>query len=159
MRTATSWVIGALAMLTAPVGFAADHTAAEDAFVRNAERVGHLEIADARAALRMSSNPDVRKAAEVERRDIARIDLKLSAIAVQKGWSVPADERAGGAIGVNDYSDRNYVTDQIASAQRAILLFREEAQNGADQDLQDFARQSLPNLEACLDTFRSLQDS
>jgi hypothetical protein len=68
-------------------------------------------------------------------------------------------DRAGGSLGVRDYTDREFVTGQIAASQRAIAIFREEAQNGADRDLQDFARQSLPSLEACLDAFRSLQDS
>jgi putative membrane protein len=43
--------------------------------------------------------------------------------------------------------DRDYVNGQIEYQKGNAALFRQEIQNGADPDLKEFARQTLPKIE------------
>ena len=43
--------------------------------------------------------------------------------------------------------DRDYVTGQVEYQKGNAALFRQEIQNGADPDLREFARQTLPKID------------
>jgi putative membrane protein len=43
--------------------------------------------------------------------------------------------------------DRNYVDGQVEYQKGNAALFQYEIQNGADPDLKEFARQTLPKIE------------
>ena len=42
--------------------------------------------------------------------------------------------------------DRNYVTGQVEYQKGNAALFEQEIRNGADPDLKEFARQTLPKI-------------
>jgi putative membrane protein len=42
--------------------------------------------------------------------------------------------------------DRNYVNGQVEIQKGNVALFEQEIQNGADPDLKQFARQTLPKI-------------
>jgi putative membrane protein len=43
--------------------------------------------------------------------------------------------------------DRDYVNGQVEYQKGNAALFQQEIQNGADPDLKEFARQTLPKIE------------
>jgi putative membrane protein len=42
--------------------------------------------------------------------------------------------------------DRDYVNDQVEYQKGNAALFEQEIQNGADRDLKEFARQTVPKI-------------
>lgn len=135
---------------------AADQFPADNDFVRNAEQAANQEVADARFALKMSSHSDVRRAAQIMRRDGTTANRRLAALAVEKGWPSPTLDMPDITI---DYSDHSYVARQIRAQQDAIAFYKEEAANGADTDLQEFARETLPTLQHSLVSLQALRSS
>jgi putative membrane protein len=135
---------------------AADQYPVDTEFVRMAEQTGEQAVVDARFALKWSRNADVKEAASRLQSDGIAANRKLLALAVEKGWPSPALNTADPVI---DYSDYHFVSRQIRVQQKAIALYQEEAANGADTDLQEFARDALPALERGLISLRSLRSS
>jgi putative membrane protein len=89
-------------------------------------------------------------------RDGTSANRRLMALAVEKGWPSPTLDMPDTK---SDYSDHSYVARQIRAQQDAIALYKEEAANGADTDLQEFARDTLPTLQHSLVSLQSLQSS
>ena len=137
-------------------GRAADPFPADTDFARNAEQACSQEIDDARLAITKSNDPMVRDVAKRMQDDGTAETQQLAALAVEKGW--PA-----AALNPTDtwsrYSDHRYVLRQIRAQQNAIALYTEEAANGADTKLQEFARKTLPVLRQRLESLRLLRTS
>jgi len=143
-------------LVMAAVAHAADQFPADTEFVRMAEQTGEQAVVDARFALKWSRNADVKEAASMLQSDGIAANRKLLALAVEKGWPAPALNTADPVL---DYSDYHFVSRQIRVQQKAIALYQEEAANGADTDLQEFARDALPALQRGLISLRSLRSS
>jgi predicted outer membrane protein len=134
---------------------ARDQFPADTDFVRRAEQAANQEAADAHAALQMSGNARLKRLAAQMQADANALSERLAALSVEKGWpnrgfGVPDTE--------NVYSDHDYIGRQVRAQRSLIRFYKEEAANGADTDLQEFARQTLPVLEhhlAALQLFRN----
>jgi predicted outer membrane protein len=150
----TALMLGCCLLMT--VVYAADEFPADTMFLRRAEQSGEQAIADARFALKMSKNAEVKKAAMMLRSQGIAANRRLAALAVEKGWPSPSLTKADTTL---DYSDYHFISRQIRTQQRAIALYEEEAINGADTDLQEFARETLPNLQRALVSLQSLRSS
>jgi predicted outer membrane protein len=138
------------------LGHAADSFSADTDFVRKAEQACSQETADARLALTKSKDRKVRNVAKLLEVDGVAATRRLAALEVEKGWPTPT-------LDPNDtwshYSDHSYVARQIRAQQNAIASFAEEAANGADTTLQEFARSTLPTLRQRLESLRLLHTS
>ncbi len=129
------------------------------AFVRKATESGHHEVAAARDALPQLKNPDLKRIAEMLVTDHGNANEKLSQLAQSKGWPVPAaprDAAPPSGTASSDF-DAKWTADMIAGHERSIALYRAEAKSGEDQDLRQFARDTLPTIEHHLAALRSLQ--
>jgi putative membrane protein len=144
------------ALLVSTISSAADQFPADNDFVRSAEQAANQEVADARFALKMSSHSDVRRVATNMQRYGTTANRRLTALAVEKGWPSPTLDRPNTT---SDYSDHRYVARQIRAQQDAIAFYKEEAANGADTDLQEFARETLPTLQHSLVSLKRLRSS
>ncbi len=142
--------------LVAAIAYAADQVAVDGAFIRKAEQTGEQAIVDARFALKMSQNADVKDAARMLRNDGITASRRLFALADAKGWPSPTLVTADTT---RDYSDYHFISWQIRLQQSAIALYQAEADNGVDTELQAFARESLPALQRGLLALRSLRSS
>jgi predicted outer membrane protein len=134
---------------------ASDQFPADTDFVRRAEQAANQEAADAQSAIQMSSDPAVKRFAAQMQRDANELTARLSALSVEKGWP---NRSFGVPDNMNVYSDHDYITRQIRAQRNLILYYKGEAANGADTDLQEFARQILPVMErnlAALQAWRS----
>ncbi len=128
----------------------------DTAFIKKAEQTGEQAMVDTRFALKMSHNAGLKETARMLQTDGKTATRRLLALAVEKGWPAPVLDTADTT---RDYSDYRFVSWQIRLQQRAIALYEEEAQNGADTDLQAFARETLPALQRGLNSLRSLRSS
>jgi predicted outer membrane protein len=144
------------ALGAAPLSQAADPFPADTDFVRKAERAGNQEIADARVALSMSKDPAIQAVAKQMLDDGKGENQRLAALSVEKGWPSASLEPPDS---MRQYSDDNYVARQIQELRGAIAFYAEEATNGADTDLQEFARGLLPTLRRRLDSLKLKQSS
>jgi putative membrane protein len=89
----------------------------------------------------------------------------LNAILQRKGVTAPPNTLLQGAYGTMIASlkaehgaafDRDYVTGQVDYQKGNAALFQYEIQNGADADLKEFARRTLPKIEDHLQRALSL---
>lgn len=135
---------------------AADQFPADSDFVTRAEQAGNQEVVAARTALTKSRNLPLRTIAAALQRDGEAANRRLSTMAVEKGWPTPSLDAPDDS---RDYSDHHFVVSQIRAHHVAIALYREEATTGADTDLQEFARNTLPTLLRRLLALQSLRSS
>jgi putative membrane protein len=135
---------------------AADQFSADTDFVSRAEQAGNQGIADARVALARCKNPEVGKVARLIQDDGTAVNQRLASLAVEKGWPTPALDPPDT---MNHYSDHGYVVRQIKAEQSALAFYSEEAVNGTDMKLQEFARETVPKLRQRLVSLRLLHSS
>jgi putative membrane protein len=84
---------------------------------------------------------------------------KLSRIAEQKGWPLPAPGAAAAppsGTASSDF-DAKWTAEMIAGHERSVAMYRAQAQSGEDKDLRKYARDTLPTIERHLAQLRSLQ--
>ena len=142
--------------LVLPLSGVADQFGTDSDFVRQAEQSANQEVADASLALKMSSHSDMKQVATNMQRDGNTANRRLATLAVEKGWLSATSDRPDTA---SNYSDHDWVAREIRAQQDAVALYREEAASGADTDLQEFARETLPTLQRNLDSLRALRSS
>jgi predicted outer membrane protein len=138
------------------VGRAADQLPADTDFVRKSEQSANQEIADARDALAMSKDPAILAVAKQIQEDSTVANRQLAALSVEKGWPTPDLDPPDT---ISRYSDHGYVVRQIHAQQDALTFYAEEAANGADTSLQEFARDKMPTLRQRLVSLKILRTS
>jgi putative membrane protein len=138
------------------VGRAADQFPADTEFVRKAEQVGAQEIADSRIALAKSKDPAILAVAKQIQEDGSVVNQRLETLSLEKGWPSPTLDPPHT---MSHYSDHRFVSRQIQARQDSLAFYEEEAANGADTELQEFARGTVPVLQRSLASLRSLRTS
>jgi len=129
-------------------------------FVRRATESGRKEIASARDAAPQLKRPELKQMAEMLVQDHTAANAKLSKIAETKGWPLPAPQAAAAPPPAGTASgsfDDKWTAEMIAGHERSVALYRAQAQGGEDQDLRQFARDTLPTIEHHLAELKKLQ--
>jgi putative membrane protein len=129
-------------------------------FLTLATEASREEVKAAREALTRLRDPDLREMAEVLAHHHDAANERLARIAMSKGWPLP-DARTQSPMPTTGTAtpdfDARWTDDMIAEHERALALYRAQAQGGEDKDLRNYARETLPTLEQHLDWLRSLQ--
>jgi putative membrane protein len=129
-------------------------------FVAQATEAGREEVQAAREALPRLRDPKLREMAEVLAHHHDAANERLARIAEAKGWPLPESRTAmktpAPGTATPDF-DARWTDEMIAGHERALALYRAQAQGGEDKDLRKYARETLPTLEQHLDWLRSLQ--
>jgi putative membrane protein len=135
-------------------------------FLRVAAEGGNAEIRDAMLANDKSNSQAVKDFAAMIIKDHTAADQKLQSIANAENISLPShDSMKEGAeyaklkVLSGDTFDKSYIKGQIHAHRQAIAAFRKEMSFGSDDQLKDFARDTLPTLEAHLKQARELASS
>jgi predicted outer membrane protein len=129
------------------------------AFVKQATESSRKEISSARDAMSKLKQPDLKRIAEMLVADHSGASAKLSKLAESKGWPVPAPQAPSApasGTAIADF-DAKWTAEMIAGHERSIALYRTQAQNGEDEDLRKFARETLPTIERHLSQLKELQ--
>ena len=129
-------------------------------FVRRATESGRKEIASARDAAPQLKRPELKQMAEMLVQDHTAANAKLSKIAETKGWPLPAPQAAAAPPPAGTASgsfDDKWTAEMIAGHERSVALYRAQAQGGEDQDLRQYARDTLPTIEHHLAELKKLQ--
>jgi putative membrane protein len=151
------WSAGAavaMARTAAPPEAPASLNAVDFNFVGQANLGAPFQVASGRLAETKGTNAAIRGYAHLMVTTHIPVVDKLNAILKQKNIT-PSNTLLHGAYDAMistlkaDRSaafDRNYVNGQVEYQKGNAALFEQEIQNGADPDLKEFARQTLPKI-------------
>ncbi|TWI49233.1 putative membrane protein [Pseudomonas duriflava] len=151
---------------TANTGTAASANAqamTPEGFVDDATAKGIAEIETAKLALEKSQAQDIKKFAQMMIDDHTKMNDQLRQLAQQKKLEVAdnaqlMDMAKKLILQVRDESfDPAYANNQVMAHEQTIEIYRNEANNGQDQELKALAKESLPKLEAHLQQAKALQ--
>jgi len=140
--------------------------AREDAdFVRDALRLGMTEVRLGDLAQQRALNPSLREFGQMLSSDHQKANDELQQLAQQKQISIPSStafdskdqrilDKLSSADGRN--FDRMCERDIVSAHEKAIKVFKHEAEHGKDSDLRAFAQKTLPELEQHLQRAKDL---
>lgn len=141
-------------------GMSSDQRGAKDAsfsdaqFVEKATMGGMFEVESSRLALEKSSSDKTKDFAHMMIEDHGKANEKFASLLSRKNMSAPA--RLDGEMqqkldALRQFDggefDRAYYKAQVAAHQDAVALFQRAARDCRDNDLKDFAKDTLPTLQ------------
>jgi putative membrane protein len=133
---------------------AAGKSSADTGFVKEAAMGGMAEVELGRLALQKASSNDVKQFAQRMVDDHSKANDQLKPIAQQKNITVPTQltgkhkaeyDRLSKLSGAE--FDRAYMQLMLQDHRKDVSDFRKESTSGKDQDVKQFATQTLPTLE------------
>ena len=133
-------------------------------FFEKAARASMSEVAISRVAAARTSNPEVRRFAQMMIEDHERASEELGALAAARGFSLPAKDPHPDRWEKRDAKnfDKEYMEKMVSDHEDVVKLFQKQAKDGHDADAVAFARKHLPrmqeHLQHALDLKRALSD-
>lgn len=164
------------AMATLPFGVGAQEATDTDAgaaavqlsetdmqFVQNAAADGMAEVELGQMATDKATDEEVKAFGEQMVEDHGKANDQLEQIAEQKDIELPSEmsveakevEERLDALSEAEF-DRAYVQQMVADHEKAVELFRNQAESGQDPELKQFAGQTLPILQQHLERARQI---
>lgn len=126
----------------------------DKAFIRQAIESGKNEIKIGSIAKNNSTNPDIIDFGKMIEEDHMALNEKLRNIATQKDIQFGeqlSDESNQVYTKLKNLNgvdfDREFVTTMIRNHERAIDLFKQQANDGMDMEIKNLAKEALPTLE------------
>ncbi len=137
---------------------------AEQQFLTDAIRASVTEVDMARLALEKSQNEDVKNFAGMMQHDHTSVLQDFADIAQQKGMPLPnlaTDEMKQNkerlsALSGSDF-DREFVNMMVASHQKSVDMFRDQANTAQNEDVKRAVSDKLPSIETHLAKALELQ--
>ena len=133
-------------------------------FFEKAAKASMSEVAISRVAASRTSNPEVRRFAQMMVEDHERASEDLAAIASARGISLPAKDPSPERWEKRDAKnfDKEYLEKMVSDHEDVVKLFEKQAKDGHDVEAVAFARKHLPkmqqHLQHALDLKRALSD-
>jgi putative membrane protein len=133
-------------------------------FFDKAAKASMSEVAISRVAAARTSNPEVRRFAQMMIEDHERASEELGSLAAGRGFSLPAKDPHPDRWEKRDAKnfDKEYMDKMVADHEDVVKLFEKQAKDGHDADAVAFARKHLPkmqeHLQHALDLKRALHD-
>ena len=135
-------------------------------FVHTAANANAFEIQSSQIALRNSTNEQVKDFAHLMIKDHTRIGDEFKSIAQKQNLQQPKGLDSKSRFSLRRLQseagtrfDRTYVPMMLKGHQRAVKLFQSYAQNGDDQQLKQWAQQTLPTLQEHLRRAEAMERS
>jgi len=135
-------------------------------FVQKVSAGGLAEVNMGNLARTKAADPAVRQFAERLVRDHTKANQELIQLANRKGWTLA---RTMNQHQQQEYDkllklsgqafDREFVQHQVKDHKMDIRMFQNEAENGKDKDLQNWAKQCVPTLKEHLQIAQKLADN
>ncbi|MBV8490474.1 MAG: DUF4142 domain-containing protein [Candidatus Eremiobacteraeota bacterium] len=135
VSTALAAIAAAIA-LTAPAGaqLAGNTlaTAADGKFAKAAIAAGNLEIDQAHAELKSTTDASVKLYAKTVIHDHTLINAELAGTAKGAGFTIPSNLRTPG-VSISYEDPTTYMKSEVAAHEQAIAIFEKDYQNGSRQ--------------------------
>ena len=162
-RFISAFFTGVLALVLSVTSAFAQAAQSAEEFVEDASAKGLAEIEGAKVALEKSTSRDVKDFAQRMIKDHTAANQKLKDLAKQKGLEMSDDASLMAKaktmilkLREGESFDEAYANNQVQAHQETIELFRNYIQQGQDQDIKSFAKDTLPTLEEHLQQAQSL---
>lgn len=161
-------VMGALLAFTTAIAFAGAKTTtgrriSDQTFAKKADQGDLAEVKLAQLAQTKSQDPTVRNFAQRMLQDHSQSNDKLKNVASQNNVNLPAQPDAKQQNTYNRLSrlsgvafDRAYAANQVKDHEHDIALFRQEARDGQNPQIKQFAASTLPVLHQHLTLARQM---
>ncbi|NII75028.1 putative membrane protein [Dyella sp. SG562] len=153
-----------LALACLPAASASEGSPADQAFLTRAAAAGSAEVALGQLALQKTSSPQTRQLAQHIVSDHTKANEQLVALARQKQITVAPEPDAAAKQKLDklqkldgDAFDRTYAQDMVKDHQQAIALFTKASTGATDNDVKQFAAQTLPVLKDHLQMAQQLR--
>jgi putative membrane protein len=147
-----------------PASTADTITGADKEFVANVEKINIQERELGRLAQPKSQNDDVKDYGKMLERDHSEaleklVDvMKKNGIPQTKGLPQAQDEAINKLRRLSGSAfDRQFVDMMVEGHQKAVEMFKEEANTAQNKDVRDYAKDTLPTLEKHLRDAKNLQ--
>ncbi|MGO4703059.1 DUF4142 domain-containing protein [Dyella sp. 2RAB6] len=154
----------ALALACPAAASASEGSATDQAFLTHAAAAGSAEVALGQLALQKSSAPQTRQLAQHIVADHTKANEQLVALARQKQITIAPEPDKAARQKLDqlqkldgDAFDRAYAQDMVNDHQQAIALFSKASTSATDNDVKQFAAQTLPVLKDHLQMARQLR--
>jgi len=139
---------------TNAMGTAKHMTASERMFIRKAAEGGKAEVELGKLAQEKAASPEVKQFGERMVNDHSKANDQLKEVAQKEGVTLPTKLDAKDAATKarleklsGEAFDRAYMKDMVADHTKDVREFKNEANNGKDPDVKNFAAQTAPTLE------------
>jgi putative membrane protein len=123
---------------------------ADKDFMEKAAKAGMEEVQISRVAAERTTNPDVKRLAQMIVAGHADANEELAALAAAKGVALPAKDNVfedkWAKHKASDF-DRDYLDKMVNAHEDAVKLFERQAKNGEDPEAVAFARKHLASLQ------------
>lgn len=131
--------------------------ASDKAFMMKAAQGGLAEVQLGQLAVDKAQDADVKAFGQRMVDDHGKANDQLKSIAQQKGVTLPTDLDAKDKAAKDRLSklsgaqfDRAYMRDMVSDHKKDVAEFKKEANAGKDNDVKNFASQTVPTLESHL---------
>src|SRR5580704_18909469 len=132
-------------------------------FYRDAAEGGMAEVAMGALAQQKARSQSVKDFGAQMVKDHSAANEKLKALAESKNITLPANPsveemtaKAKLQVLSGDSFDKSYIKGMIKDHEEDVAEFKKEATSGQDPDAREFARATLPTLEAHLKKIQSM---
>jgi putative membrane protein len=127
----------------------AELTHSDKRFIEKAALSTREDVEISRIAAERSTNADVKQFAQMVVDDHDRANAELISFAQARSVELSDKKSEAEKWSKKDAKDfdRDYVKKMVADHKDAVELFRNEAKDGTDPELLEFARKTLPKLE------------
>ncbi len=139
---------------TNAMGTAKHMTASDRMFIRKAAEGGEAEVELGKLAQEKAASPEVKQFGERMVNDHSKANDQLKEVVQKEGVTLPTKLDAKDAATKarleklsGEAFDRAYMKDMVADHTKDVREFKNEAKNGKDPDVKNFAAQTAPTLE------------
>ncbi len=136
-------------------------------FIQQAIEAGIAEVNLGRLGQSKGTNPMVKELGAMMVREHQKANEELIQLATRKGYTNVLDR--ANADAQNDYEqlmkkegadfNKAFAGQMVKDHEKTIKLFKKQAEGGEDEELRNWAAQTLPTLEQHLDHARKLKDT
>jgi putative membrane protein len=136
-------------------------------FVRNATQGGMCEVMLGELAQRQSSSTEIKEFGKMMVNDHQKANEELKKLTGERGYrDIPTQPTTNAR---NDYDklsrlngrefDRAFAQQMVKDHEATVKLFQQQAENGKDEQIRNWARKTLPTLERHLEHSHNLEKS
>jgi putative membrane protein len=127
-------------------------SAKDKAFMKKAAKGGMMEVAMGKMAEQNGQSADVKSFGKRMVTDHSKANTELMALAEKKGVKLPAEKPSE-----KWNSDKDYIDMMVKDHEKDLAEFQDEAKNGSDPDLKNFAERTSKVVQKHLDLAKQTQ--
>ena len=124
----------------------------DKAFMKEAAKGGMMEVAMGKTAEQNGQSKDVKSFGKRMVTDHSKANTELMALAERKGVKLPAEKPSE-----KWSSDKDYIDMMVKDHEKDLAEFQDEARNGSDSDLKNFADRTAKVIQKHLDLAKKTQ--